>query len=138
MKKILGVLVAIVMGLGLIPINVLATSEMTVMAAENDAVILKGCAGDAEDSGGKGIMCILGVVVDALTVGVGILGILGIVMVGIQYLTAGGNEAQTTKAKRRMLEIVIGLIAYVLAYALLKWLLPGFDPADVNLAYIGI
>ena len=48
-------------------------------------------------------------------------------MVGIQYLTAGGNEEQTRKAKRRMLEIVIGIVAYVILYAGLRWLLPEFN-----------
>ena len=62
-----------------------------------------------------------------MSIGVGILGVLGIVIVGIQYLTAGGNEEQTRKAKRRMFEIVIGLVAYVLVYAFLKFLLPTFQ-----------
>ena len=126
MKKILGVLMAIVMGVGLIPANALATNGMTMMAAADDAVILKDCATRAE-KGSDGVMCVLEMVVDILTIGVGVLGVLGITIVGIQYLTAGGNEEQTRKAKRRMFEIVIGLVVYVLAYSLLKWLLPGFN-----------
>ena len=59
-----------------------------------------------------------------MTVGVGILGVIGITIVGIQYLTAGGNEEKTRKAKRRMFEIVIGLVVYVVFYAFLKWLMP--------------
>lgn len=126
MKKILGVLMAIVMGLGMIPANALATNGMTIMGA--DAAILTDCASKAETgTSGEGVICILSIVVNILTVGIGVLGVLGIVIVGIQYLTAGGNEEQTRKAKRRMLEIVIGLIVYVLAYSLLKWLLPGFN-----------
>ena len=62
-----------------------------------------------------------------MTVGIGILGVVGITIVGIQYLTAGGNEEKTRKAKRRLYEIVIGLVAYVLIYAFLQWLLPNFD-----------
>ena len=64
-------------------------------------------------------------ILDIMTVGVGVLGIIGITIVGIQYLTAGGSEDKTRKAKRRMFEIVIGLVAYVLIYAILKWLMPG-------------
>jgi type IV secretory pathway VirB2 component (pilin) len=60
---------------------------------------------------------------------VGVLAVIGIVIVGIQYMTAGGNEEQTRKAKRRLFEIVIGIVAYILMYALLKWLLPGFTEA---------
>lgn len=93
----------------------------------NGATILNDCWSKAQsDNDGSGIKCILNTVVDIMTVGVGILGVLGIIIVGIQYLTAADNEAQTTKAKRRLFEIVIGLVAYVLIYAILKWLLPNF------------
>lgn len=80
----------------------------------------------AED--GAGIENVLNLVVRIMSVGVGILGAIGITIVGIQYLTAGGSEEQTRKAKRRMFEIVLGLAFYVVAYALLSWLLPDFRP----------
>lgn len=66
--------------------------------------------------------------VDILSILIGIVGIIGIVIVGIQYLTSAGNEAQATKARRRLLEIVIGIAAYAATYALLKWLIPAFNP----------
>ena len=81
-----------------------------------------------DDGSGSSVTHVLNLVIDILTVGVGILGVIGITIVGIQYLTAGGNEEKTKKAKRRMLEIVIGLVAYVLIYALLNWLIPSFSP----------
>ena len=86
-----------------------------------DTSILTGC-----DCGGDGdsVMELLNLIVDILTIGIGILGVIGITVVGIQYLTAGGSEEKTRKAKRRMFEIVIGLVAYVLIYAALKWLMP--------------
>jgi len=91
------------------------------------ATILTGCWNEAENSkDGSGIRCVLTLVVDVLTVGIGVLGVLGITIVGIQYLTAGGSEEQTRKAKRRLFEIIIGLVAYVLIYALLKFLMPNF------------
>lgn len=80
---------------------------------------------------GSGIVEVLKIVVDILTVGVGILGVVGISIVGVQYLTAGDNEEKTRKAKRRMFEIVLGLIAYVLAYALLYWLIPDFKGINI-------
>lgn len=73
-----------------------------------------------------GIFGILSVVIDFMTVGVGILGVIGISWAGLTYLTAGGSEEKVRTAKRRMFEIVIGLAAYVLIYAVLKWLLPNF------------
>ena len=64
-----------------------------------------------------------------MSVCVGILGVIGITVVGIQYLTAGGSEEKVKKSKRRMLEIVIGIVAYVILYSALKWLLPSFNGA---------
>lgn len=86
-----------------------------------EAAILTGCA---EKGGEESIMCILNLAVDILSIGVGIFGVIGISVSGIQYLTAGGNEEKTRKAKRRLFEIVIGLAAYVVIYSLLRWLLP--------------
>lgn len=94
-------------------------------AGDYQASILVGCSG-AENGKGEGIVCIINLVVDIMTVGVGILSVIGITVVGIQYLTAGGSEEKTKKAKRRMLEIVIGVGLYVVLYVVLKWLLPKF------------
>lgn len=80
------------------------------------------CSCESDGGDGGGIMHILTLVRDIMTIGVGILGVIGITIVGIQYLTAGGNEEKTRKAKRRLFEIVIGLVAYVFIYALLSWL----------------
>ncbi|MBQ8156581.1 hypothetical protein IJ101_02225 [Candidatus Saccharibacteria bacterium] len=91
-----------------------------------ETAILHTCGGK---DGEAGMLCILTTVVDIMSILVGVLAVIGIVIVGIQYMTAGGNEEQTRKAKRRLFEIVIGIVAYILMYALLKWLLPGFTEA---------
>ena len=81
------------------------------------------------DENGNSIFDILKLVVNIMTIGIGILGIIGITVVGVQYLTAGGNEEQTRKAKRRMFEIILGLVIYAAFFAILYWLLPGFSEA---------
>ena len=118
MRRFLGVLVAVAMvifGGALVGGRVFATNS----CAGVDTSILSCKDND------NGVDHILQLVVDILSIGVGVLGVLGITIVGIQYLTAGGSEEKTRKAKQRMLEIIIGLIAYVLIYALLKWLKVG-------------
>lgn len=121
-KKILAVVMAVVLGASVVSAPVMAEDgENGALGAEN-ANILTGCAA-AED----GIQCLLQLVVDIMSVGVGILAFIGISVSGIQYLTAGGSEEKTRKAKRRILEIVIGLALYVVIYAVLKWLLPSFS-----------
>ncbi len=77
---------------------------------------------------GEAIISILNLVVNIMTIGVGILGVIGITLVGIQYLTAGGSEEKTRKAKRRMFEIIVGIVVYVIVYSLLNWFIPSFKP----------
>lgn len=122
MKKLLMSLVAMMMGMGLM------MGAPTVMAVDCvDTAILGSGNKSCDDGSGSAIRDdILKVVVNVMTVGVGILGVLGITIVGIQYLTAGGNEEKTRKAKRRMFEIVIGVMAYVVLTALLSFLIPGY------------
>ncbi len=82
------------------------------------------CGNDEKDNGG-GIFVVINIVLNVLMFGVGIAGTLGIVISGIMYLTARDNEAQMTKAKSRLINIAIGLIAYAVMWAFLQWLLPG-------------
>lgn len=82
----------------------------------------------------SGIGAILKAVIDIASVGVGVLGAIGITVAGIQYLTAKDSEEQVRKAKRRIFEIVIGLIAYALIYAVISWLMPNgvTDPSSLE------
>ena len=82
-----------------------------------------GCV-DVEKDGGN-IFKILNTILTVLTFGVGIAGTLGIVISGVQYLTAKDNEQQVVKAKSRLINIAIGLAAYAMMWALLQWLIPG-------------
>ena len=113
------------------------TSNQEYPDVDTKASILVGCShaeqifnnasGNWEDDSsksGNGIKCLINLVVDIMTVGVGILSVIGITIVGIQYLSAGDSEERTRKAKRRLFEIVIGVALYVVAYAAIKWLLP--------------
>ena len=90
------------------------------------------CAGidtsivECESSEGGGVLReVLWIIVDAVSIGIGILAVIGIVITGTQYLTSSGNELQATKAKRRLAEIIAGVILYVGMWSFLNWLLPG-------------
>ena len=121
MKKLLFTIVAAIFAFSSLNVS----SAMAAKTEKNDGVetaILTDCGNDP-----NGVECILKLVVDIMSIGIGILGVIGIVIVGLQYLTAGGNEEKTRKAKQRMFEIIIGLVAYVAIYAILRWLLPSFN-----------
>lgn len=75
--------------------------------------------------GQDGIFMVLNVLLSVLTWGIGIAGTLGIVISGIQYMTAKDDPVQMTKAKNRLIQIIIGLAIYAVMWAFLQWLLPG-------------
>lgn len=131
MKKILFSVAVMMMGVSILG-ALGAWGAAPVYAADDPNCVPTAILGDGHqvcDSGnGDSVIRILNLVASIMTVGVGILGVLGITIVGIQYLTAGGSEEKTRKAKRRMFEIVLGLVAYVVIYAALSWLLPEFQP----------
>lgn len=82
--------------------------------------------GNVEDDGSAcGVYTILNLVIDILSIGIGILSFIGIAVVGIKYLTAKDNKEQTKKARHRLFQIIIGLAIYAVLYAGLQWLLPG-------------
>lgn len=87
----------------------------------SNVAIVSGCA-DLHNE--EQIMCIIKLAINIFSVGIGVFVVIGIVVVGIQYITAGGNEEKTRKAKRRMFEIVLGALIYILLYAVLNWLTP--------------
>ena len=118
MKKFTSLLAVFMLVFSFCSVPVMATEEKSEAPK---ASILTDCA-KAED----GTVCVLNLVVDIMSIGIGILGVIGITVVGIQYLTAGGSVEKTQKAKQRMFEIIIGLVSYVVIYSILKWLMPGF------------
>lgn len=86
----------------------------TAILGENGEV----CESDPGDT----INDLLKTIVAIASVGVGIVGVVGVAVTGTLYLTAGDDEQKVKKAKRRMLEIVIGMALYASAYAILNWL----------------
>ena len=83
--------------------------------------------GEVCDNKGDGapIMDIINNVITIMSFGVGVVGVAGITIAGIQYLTAAGNEEKAKKARRRMAEVVIGVASFVLLWAVLNWLTTG-------------
>ena len=129
MKKII-TLIIIILGFSFINIPVYAAKKGDACTCADgrtgvvtvDTSILSSCDCDGGNKGGA-ITNTLKLVIDIMSIGIGILGVVGISVVGIQYLTAGGNEEKTKKAKRRLFEIVLGLVVYVAFAVLMNWLL---------------
>lgn len=82
-----------------------------------------GCVKD--DEKGCGVWMTINLGLTIMTYGVGIAATVGLVIVSIMYLTARDNASQLTKAKTRILEIVIGLAIYAAMWSIASWLIPG-------------
>lgn len=121
MKKILTTVFAIVMSFGIVSSVV---AEPVFAADKPEMNILTMCKG--EKDGEKTITCVLSLVINIMTYGIGVLGVVGIVLSGIQYITSQGDPAKMTKAKNRIVQVVIGLVIYAVMYAALFFLVPGF------------
>lgn len=89
-----------------------------------------------DDEGG--VWHILNLIINILSIGVGILGIIGISVAGIQFLTAKDSPEQVKKAKTRIGQIVVGLALYASLFTVAQWLLPGgLINAQSNIQSIG-
>lgn len=78
-----------------------------------------------DDCEGGPILKIILFAVKILTIGFGILATIGIITFGVQYLTARDNEGQLQRARKRLIDVIIGVVAYGMMYLLLELFLPG-------------
>ncbi len=67
---------------------------------------------------------LLGMFIAILTGAIVLAGTVGIIICGFLWMTARDNEAQVAKAKKRLLEIVVGIIAWVLLALLANLFIP--------------
>lgn len=63
--------------------------------------------------------------VDFLSVGVGIIVVGVIIFGGIRYAAAGDNPQAVTAAKQHIVNGLIALVAYIFTFAFLQWIVPG-------------
>lgn len=61
----------------------------------------------------------------ALTALAGTVIVLGIVIGGFQYMTAGSNPQAVSKAKSRIMNALLALAVLIFMFSFLQWLVPG-------------
>ncbi len=72
-----------------------------------------------------GIWGIVGLILDIMLIGVGAAAVIGIIISGIQYMTSAGDPGAMTKAKNRLTQVIVGILAFGLMWVFLQWLIPG-------------
>ncbi|HEX8762697.1 MAG TPA: hypothetical protein VF733_02945 [Candidatus Saccharimonadales bacterium] len=60
-----------------------------------------------------------------LTAVIGVVIVIALVVSGIQYSSAAGDSSQIAAAKKRIINVIIALIAYVFMGGFINWLIPG-------------
>lgn len=64
-------------------------------------------------------------VINTLSVGVGVVAVAMIIIGGLQYTASRSDPKAVAAAKSKITNAVIGIVVYVLIYAFLQWLVPG-------------
>lgn len=67
----------------------------------------------------------INVIVAFLSAGVGVVVVGTIILGGIQYTMAGDNPQAITAAKQRIINGLVALLAFLLTFAFLQWIIPG-------------
>ncbi len=98
-------------------------SVLTVLGEETECVKTAILGSGGQYCGG--IYGVLAVAINILTYGIATAGVIGIVIAGVQYITSSGDPATMTRAKNRIVQVVIGLVVWGLMWAFLEWLIPG-------------
>ena len=60
-----------------------------------------------------------------LFMGIGVLAVFGFIIAAIQYTASQDNSQSVAAAKTRMVNIIYGVLIYIMMFALLQWLIPG-------------
>ena len=78
-----------------------------------------------DGDGANGIWILIGTIINVLAVGILLVATIATIIVGVQYMTARDNPAQVGAAKKRLINMVIGLAAYAFMYVLFAFIIPG-------------
>ena len=138
MKKVFTTILSIIMGAMMVTAPAMAIGTSCTPNPDDPKntcnCVNTSLFGEVCDNGdGQAIRDIIKMVVNILTGGVLAAAIIGMVISGIQYTTAGGNEQQMVKAKNRIVQIAIGLAIWIFMWAALNWLIPGFKGSEFGL-----
>ena len=90
-----------------------------------------------ESDDGSAIQQILIFVIETMSIGIGTIAMVGFVRCGYIIMTAQGNVSNVEKAKTRILEIVIGIVAWALLAVAIYLIMPRTEVVDTVLKSTG-
>jgi exopolysaccharide biosynthesis protein len=82
----------------------------------------------------NGIWSVIGTIINVLAIGILIAGTIAVIWAGVMYMTARNNNYQVEAAKKRLINIALGLGIYALMYMFLAFIIPGgvSKPEDIQ------
>lgn len=119
MKK---AIIALVVGISLVSGAVIESSTSMVFADCGD---IETSIIDCPSAGGGTPRYLAMDIVNILSVGIGIVGVIGIMIFGTRMLTSRDDPKRVAESRKRFFQIVIGLVVYLLMWTGVNWLLPG-------------
>ncbi|MGZ6005339.1 MAG: pilin [Candidatus Saccharimonadales bacterium] len=63
--------------------------------------------------------------INLLTASFGLIAVISLIIGGINYSTSEGDPQKTSRAKKRILNTIVAVVAYLFLYAFLNFLIPG-------------
>jgi len=120
-------------GFAIMTLFVILAPTFNVLATEVDTTIF-GLTDVAENSGLTGNADIKGTIGNLIKVALGFLGVLAVIIVligGFKYMTSGGEDEKTKKARNYIISGLIGVVIIVSAYAIVSFALTEFTGAIV-------
>lgn len=94
------------------------------------ATILSGWCDSAKTNGEQTIKDIIIFVISVFSIGIGVLATIGLIICGYFILTARDNEQQVSKAKKRLFEIVIGIVIWAIGAGAVLLFIPDEEAAN--------
>lgn len=114
--------------------DIKATGDKTVIDMDEDTIqleaveegactsLLPGAWCNSRD--GTGINNVVSLVLAIMTGGAAVAGTIGLIVCGIMWMSSRDDEVKVAKAKKRMADIVIGIVVWALIYALANLVIP--------------
>lgn len=121
--------------------NLCGGANLTLSTGGNDADgYNRSCTNPAGNEGNPetGLNKAIKLIVNLLTVIVGVVAVIVIIISGLRYITSGGDSSNITKARNSILYALIGLIIVAIAQLLVRFIITktedatGFDPGLIN------
>lgn len=105
----------------------IATGDQGIVDPGREKVIHCGENGETPEECFKSnpLIANLNNIISFVSVGIGLIVVIMVVVGGIQYVAAGNNPQAVSAAKKRITNAILALVAFMLLFAFLQWLIPG-------------